>query len=344
MKVVDLRSDTVTKPTPDMRRAMAEAEVGDDVSGEDPTVNRLEEMAAERLGKASAMFVPSGTMGNLVSLLSHCGRGEAVILGDKAHIYTSEQIGAAQLGGIGLHTVPNQPDGKIRLEDIEGAIQPENIHFPVTRVIALENTHNICCGSPLDLEYMESVGDLAGQYGLKLHLDGARIFNASAALGVPAKKLAQAADSISFCLSKGLAAPVGSMVCGSDEFVAKARRYRKVLGGGMRQAGVLAAPGIVALTGMTDRLSLDHSNARKLAGGLAEIDGIVINPDRIKTNILFFELSRKEHTLEIISEKLKSHGVLMGPKPPRSFRAVTHCHISPENIDYTLEVMKKVMR
>ena len=250
MRVVDLRSDTLTRPTPAMSRAMAEADVGDDVFGEDPTVNQLEQLAADRMGKEAALFVASGTMGNLVSLLAHCGRGEEIILGSFAHTFYFEQGGSAAVGGIHPRTLPNQPDGTLTLSDIEGAIRPDNVHFPRTRLIVLENTHNLCGGHPLDIDYMKAVGDVARRHSLKIHVDGARFFNAAVALGVPAAKLAADADSVSFCLSKGLAAPVGSVVCGNRDFIAEARRARKILGGGMRQAGVLAAAGIVALNEM----------------------------------------------------------------------------------------------
>ncbi|MBT8352811.1 MAG: low-specificity L-threonine aldolase, partial [Deltaproteobacteria bacterium] len=264
MRIVDLRSDTITKPTPSMLRAMTQAEVGDDVFGEDPTINRLEEMAAERLGKEAALFVASGTMANLVSQLAHCGRGDEMILGDQAHIFFYEQGGSAAIGGIHPRTIPNQPDGKIALQDIEAAIRPENVHFPRTKLVLIENTHNRCNGNPLEVDYMNSVGTLAGSYKLKVHVDGARIFNAAVALGVDAKDLVSQADSVSFCLSKGLAAPVGSLVCGTYSFIEKARRARKVIGGGMRQAGVLAAAGIIALSEMIERLVDDHANANKL--------------------------------------------------------------------------------
>ena len=343
MRIVDLRSDTITLPTDSMRQAMASAEVGDDVYGEDPTVNRLEEMAAERLKKEAAMFVASGTMGNLVCQLTHCGRGDEIILGDQAHILNSEQCGAATLGGINLRTVPNQPDGKLLMEHIEAAIRPDNDHFPRTRLIALENTHNRCCGSLLDLEYMNTVGNLAKRYGLKLHVDGARIFNAAVALGVPASELVEEADSVTFCLSKGLAAPAGSVVCGTREFIAEARRARKVLGGGMRQAGILAAAGILAITEMVDRLFEDHANARKLAEGLAELDGITIDPSKIKTNILFFKINRSDLTPTELAERLKAEGVKVGPKPPDQIRMVTNYHVTSEDIDETLGVFRKVL-
>jgi threonine aldolase len=247
MRIVDLRSDTLTKPTPAMRQAMAEAEVGDDVFGEDPTVNRLEEMAAERLGKEGGLFVASGTMGGMVCHMAHCQRGDEIIIGDKSHTFLFEQGGSATVAGIHPRTVPNQPDGKLALDEIEAAIRPDNDHFPRTRAILLENTHNLCNGYPLDFDYMQKVGELARRYGLKVHVDGARLFNAATALDVNANELVAEADSVSFCLSKGLAAPVGSVVCGTKDFIARARRARKVLGGGMRQAGVLAAAGIVRI-------------------------------------------------------------------------------------------------
>ena len=281
MRIVDLRSDTLTRPTPLMRQAMSKANVGDDVFGEDPTVNLLEEMVAKRLGKEAALFVPSGTMANMVSQMTHCGRGDEVILGDQSHIFFYEQGGSSALGGIHPRTVDNQPDGKMTLHHIEAAIRNDDIHFPITRLIVLENTHNRCNGSPLDAAYMNSVGKLARRYGLKIHVDGARLFNASTALGVDAKDLVAEADSVSICLSKGLAAPVGSVVSGNQDFISEARRNRKVVGGGMRQAGIIAAAGIVALTEMVDRLADDHENAGKLAEGLANMEGLSIDLDAV---------------------------------------------------------------
>jgi threonine aldolase len=344
MRIVDLRSDTITLPTDAMRKAMASAEVGDDVFGEDPTVNRLEEMAAERIGKEAALFVTSGTMGNLVCQLAQCGRGDEVILGDEAHIVSNEQCGASTLGGISLRTVPNQPDGTLLPDQIERAIRPENVHCPRTRMIALENTHNRCNGSPLNMAYMDTVGEIARRRNLKLHVDGARIFNAAAAVGASAAELVRHADSVTFCLSKGLGAPVGSMVCGTRDFISEARRIRKVLGGGLRQAGVLAAAGIVALTEMVDRLREDHANARKLADGLAEIKGIGIDPAAIKTNIVFFRIDRPGLTPEEFAKRLREKGVRVGPKPPDHIRAVTNHHISSEDIDYALKACREAAR
>ena len=343
MRNVDLRSDTMTRPTPAMRKAMAEAEVGDDVFSEDPTVNRLEEMAANHLGKEAAVFVASGTMGNLVSQLAHCGRGEEIILGSHSHTFFFEQGGSAAVGGIHPRTVPNQPDGKLALEDIMAAIRDDNIHFPRTRLIVLENTHNLCNGYPLDTDYMNAVGQIARDHGLKIHVDGARFFNAAIALGIDPSDLAAQADSVSFCLSKGLAAPVGSMVCGTREFVNEARRARKLVGGGMRQAGVLAASGIVALTEMVDRLADDHANAKKLAEGLADTPSIAIDPDQIKSNIVFFELTRQDLTAEQLVAHLDAEGIRMLPVGPQRLRAVTHYHITSDDIDYTLSAFSRIL-
>ena len=343
MPIIDLRSDTMTKPTVSMRKAMAEAEVGDDVFGEDPTVNRLEEMAAERLGKEAALLVSSGTMANLVSQLAHCGRGDEIILGSHAHTFFFEQGGSAAVGCLHPRTVPNQPDGKLAFEDIEAAIRGDNVHFPRSRLIILENTHNLCNGWPLDLEYMLGVSDIARRHELKIHVDGARFFNAAVALKTDPKDLAAAADSVSFCLSKGLGAPVGSMVCGTRSFINEARRARKLLGGGMRQAGILAAAGIIALTEMVDRLADDHANAHRLAMGLAQLPGISIDPDQIRTNILFFEVTRKDLTPEQFVQRIGTEGVRMLPVGARRVRAVTHYHITAKDVDRALSVISKVM-
>ena len=343
MRTVDLRSDTMTKPTPAMSQAMANAEVGDDVFGEDPTVNRLESMAAEIMGKEAALLVASGTMGNLVSLLAHCNRGDEIILGSLSHTFFFEQGGSAAVGGIHPRTIPNQSDGTLPLPEIEAAIRADNVHFPQTRLIVLENTHNLCSGYPLDTDYMKAVGQIARRHGLKIHVDGARFFHAAVALDVPAAKLAAEADSVSFCLSKGLAAPVGSVVCGSREFILKARRARKLVGGGMRQAGVLAAAGIVALTEMVDRLADDHVNARKLAEGLVEMPGLSLDISQIKSNIVFFEITRDDITSEQLVNKLDEHGVRMLPVGVGRIRAVTHYHITSEDIDFTLGVISKVL-
>jgi len=340
MRIIDLRSDTITRPTPAMRRAMADAEVGDDVFGEDPTVNRLEEMAAKRLGKGAALFVASGTMANLVSLLVHCGRGDEVILGDRSHTFFYEQGGCAGLGGIHPRTLPNKPDGTLGLRAIEEAIRPDNIHFPRTRLIVLENTHNRCSGSPLTPQYMKDVGEIARRNRVNVHVDGARIFNAAISLGVDASELVSEADSVSFCLSKGLAAPVGSVVCGGRDFIEEARRARKVLGGGMRQAGILAAAGIVALTEMVERLAEDHDNARQLAKGLAGVEGLAVDPESVKTNIVYIDIIRNNVSSSDLADRLSREGVLLLPTGPRQMRAVSNYHITADDVKYAVRVIR----
>ena len=344
MGTIDLRSDTVTLPTPAMREAIYRAELGDDVFGEDPTTNRLEKMAAERMGKEAALLVVSGTMGNLVCTLTHCRRGEEVILGDRSHTFLYEAGGMSTLGGIHPHTICNQPDGTMRLEDIEGAIRGSNVHFPRTRLICLENTHNRCYGSALTSEYIDSVAALAKEHGLSIHLDGARIFNAAIALGIDVKELTANVDSLSFCLSKGLSAPVGSVVCGSSEFIAEARRARKVLGGGMRQAGVIAAAGIKALEEMVDRLAKDHENARRLAEGIAHISGLSIEPAKVQTNIIYFELDEERMTPKELVTELDKKEVKLLSVGARRLRAVTHYGISAEDIDLTVKALGEVMK
>ena len=345
MDIVDLRSDTVTFPTPEMRTAIARAEVGDDVFGEDPTVNRLQEMAAGLMGKEAGLFIPSGTMGNLAAILAHCGRGEEVILGDKAHTFLFEAGGVAALGGVHPHTIPNQIDGTLHLEDIEAAIRPDDPHYPVTRLIALENTHNRCGGVALTVEYTQAAGALAHQHGLLLHLDGARIFNAAIAQGVEATELAAPADSITFCLSKALCAPVGSVLCGSEEFVDRARSVRKQLGGGMRQAGVLAAAGIVALETMRDRLIEDHLRAQRLADRLANIPGLVLDPGTPHTNMIFLSLAdRVRVEASEVAARLAQSGVRIGAIGPRRFRLVTHFWIDDSGVERAAAAFERVMQ
>jgi threonine aldolase len=326
-----------------MRAAMANAEVGDDVMGEDPTVNRLEEIAATRMKKDAALFVASGTMANLVALLTHCARGDEVIVGDKAHMFINEVGGMAALGGIIPRTIPNQPDGTLALADITNAIRGDNVHWPRTKLIALENTHNACNGSPLTPEYHKSVSDLARARNLRVHTDGARIFNAAVALGMPVHEFTQFTDTISFCLSKGLSAPVGSLLCGPRDFIAEARRQRKMVGGGMRQAGILAAAGIVALETMIDRLADDHANARRLAEGLASIPGIALDPARIKTNIVFFDVT-SGMTAWQLAERAARDGALIGVNGERRIRAVTHYGIERADIETALSVISRAMK
>jgi threonine aldolase len=342
MKAIDLRSDTVTHPTPAMREAMYTAEVGDDVFGDDPTVHRLEELAAEVTGKEAGLFVASGTMGNLVALLAHCGRGNEAIVGDRCHMFINEQGGMAALGGITPRPITNQPDGTLRLEEIEGAIRSDNLHYPITRLVCLENTHNICNGTPLTPEYTAQVAELTRSRGLKLHLDGARVFNAAAGLGSTVKELVRDVDSVMFCLSKGLCAPVGSMVCGSAEFIARARRARKVVGGGMRQAGILAAAGIVALEEIAPQLAKDHARAKKLAQGLEKIPGIGVAP--VHTNIIYFWLADDNPTApeEVVSGMAK-RGVRLMSRGGRRFRAVTHHWISDSSVEVVIKAMQEVV-
>ncbi len=343
MRTIDLRSDTVTLPSDEMRQAICRAELGDDVFGEDPTVNRLEHMAAERVGKEAALLVPTGTMGNLASILTHCRRGDEVILGDCCHTFLYEAGGISALGGIHPRPVPNQPDGTLRLEDIEAAIRPDNVHFPRTRLICLENTHNRCSGAALTPEYTAAVTELARRHGLAVHLDGARIFNAAVALGVDVPVLTRDVDSLSFCLSKGLAAPVGSLICGTRDFVAEARRMRKVLGGGMRQAGIIAAAGIVALDRMTDRIQEDHDNAARLANGIAQISGLSIDLARVQTNIVYFEVARERLGAEELVRRLAGQGVKVLSVGPTRLRAVTHYGITADDIDQALTALATVM-
>lgn len=344
MKYVDLRSDTVTLPTEEMRAAMAQAEVGDDVYGEDPTVNRLQELSAEMLGKEAGLFVPSGTMGNLVAILAHCGRGDEVILGTKAHTFLYEAGGISALGGVHSCQIPNQVNGTLRLEDIRSAIRPDDAHHPITRLIAIENTHNRCGGVALTAEYTREVRKLADEYGLQVHLDGARIFNAAIALGVSARELVEPVDSITFCLSKALCAPVGSVLCGSRVFIAKANRIRKQLGGGMRQAGILAAAGIVAMNTMIDRLAEDHSRAKRLAAELSDIPGFLLEPDTPHTNMIFasledeFPISPRQ-----VVEKLAMGGVRVGLAGPRRFRLVTHYWIDDEAVEIAAQQFHSVL-
>ena len=343
MRIIDLRSDTVTLPSPAMREAMYHAELGDDVFGDDPTVNRLQEMAAQRMGKEAALFVASGTMGNLVSVLTHCQHGDGVILGDQSHILLNEAAGSAALGGAYLRPVPNLPNGKMDLAQIERVIPDEDIHHPRMKLVCLENTHNYCNGTALDTAYMAQVAALARKHGLSLHLDGARIFNAAIALGVPARELAAPADSVMFCLSKGLSCPVGSLLCGKAEFIERARRTRKMVGGGMRQVGVLAAAGIVALEQMVDRLQEDHDNARLLAEGIAAIPGLSLDPQTVQTNIVFFDFVDSRMTVEQFVQALHKAGVWVLALGPGRVRAVTHYGIEKAHVQEALQVMRQVM-
>jgi threonine aldolase len=335
MKVIDLRSDTITHPTPEMRKAVFAAEVGDDVYGEDPTVNRLEAMAGEIMGKEAALFTTSGTQSNLIAVLTHTKHGDEIIVGDQAHILWYEVGGAAALGGVTIRTLPNDSCGRLNLDDIARTIRDKDIHYPETTLLCLENTHNRCGGTVLTPDYTDEACNLAQTHGLNVYLDGARVFNAAVALGVPPRILTRKVDSVGLCLSKGLSAPVGSLLCGSKDFIERARKFRKMLGGGMRQAGIIAAAGIVALETMVDRLAEDHSNARRLADGLASIEGITLAQDDIPTNIVMFDLSPELSATELF-EGLERAGVKVGFRDGGPFRAVTHCMVLSSDIDEAL--------
>jgi threonine aldolase len=344
MKMIDLRSDTVTQPTPEMREAMAEAEVGDDVYGDDPTLNRLEALAANMLGKEAAVFVPSGTMGNLIALLAHCQRGDEVILGTKSHIFWNEAGGMSALGGIQPHPIQNQKDGSLSLDEIRAAIRPVDVHQPITRLICLENTQNACGGVPLSVAYTRAVAELARANQLSLHIDGARIFNAAAALGVDVQELVAPADSVMFCLSKGLISPIGSMLVGSKKFIDRGRHLRKMLGGGMRQVGVIAAAGLISLDQMTRRIGDDHVRAKKLAEGLSRVRGIVLDAGTPYTNMVYFNLA--EHVPfdeSAVCERMLKHDILVDWAGPRRFRLVTHYWVDDDAVTKTVQAFQAVL-
>ena len=343
MNKVDLRSDTITLPTKEMFDAIAGAELGDDVFQEDPTVNRLEDLAATKFNKEAALFVPSGTMANLVAVLSHCQRGDEVILGDQAHTFLYEAGGISAFGGVHSRQIPNQEDGTLLLEDIKKSIRKEDVHFPPTRLICLENTHNRCLGMPLSVDYTNSVTEIAKNNSLSVHVDGARIFNAAVSLGVSVTELTENIDSVSFCLSKGLSAPAGSMLCGTKDFIEIARRNRKALGGGMRQAGVLAAAGLVALEKMTDRIIDDHKNARTLAEGISNIEGIRINLERVKTNIIYFSLDHPKVGGALLLEKMAGKNIHFFELGPSWFRLVTHAGVSKDDVDDVVGEFERIL-
>jgi threonine aldolase len=355
--LIDLRSDTVTKPTPAMRRAMAEAEVGDDVFGDDPTVIALEERAAEMLGKEAGLFVASGSMGNLVAQLAHLGRGQETIAGREHHMVLDEAAGHAVIAGTSIRALADRPDGTLDLDEVEAAFRdPLDVHEPITGLITIENTHAHSMGQPLSPEYTRALADVAHRHGVPLHVDGARFFDAAVALGVSPADLAGPADSVTFCLSKGLACPVGSVVVGSREFIWRARRARKLVGGGMRQVGILAAAGLVALSdgpdGTIARLAEDHANARRLAEGLAGLDGIAsaggttqptpgpLDPDRVRTNFVVFTVKRDRAAF---LEALRARGVLMVEYPHGQVRAVTHLGVSRDDVETTIAATRAAL-
>lgn len=339
---IDLRSDTVTLPTPRMYEAMAKAELGDDVFGDDPTVNRLQELAAEMLGKDAALFVASGTMGNLVAALTHCGRGEEMVVGDQAHMFFYEVGGSSALGGIHVRTVPNG-NGCPSPDDVESAIRGVDVHFPRTALVALENTHNRCGGVAITQARTEAVASVAHRRGVRVHMDGARLFNAAVALGVQARRLVEQCDSVDVCLSKGLSAPVGSILLGKADFIAEARRNRKMVGGGMRQAGVLAAAGIVALTEMVDRLAEDHANARFLAESLAEMPGLTVDLDSVQTNIVVIEVSRPGLTAAEFIARMAELGVRVVAFGGDKVRMVTHYGITRAGVEQAVTYARQVV-
>ena len=323
--------------------AITNAKLGDDVLDEDPTVHELEKISCEITGKEAALFVPSGTMANLTAVLAHCERGDEVILGDQAHTFLYEAGGISSLGGIHSHQLKNQDDGTLALDDIRNAIRTENVHFPRTRLICLENTHNRCFGFPLHLDYLHSVRSIADENALKLHVDGARLFNAAVALGIAVEELCGPVDSTTFCLSKGLSAPVGSLVCGNTDFIYKVKRLRKVLGGGMRQAGILAAAGIEAVETMVDQLALDHHHAKVLADGLSSVDGLHCNPEFVPTNIVYFLLERENITGQELISVMEKNGIQFFELSPKRFRLVTHAGIEEKDVFKTIEIFRRVM-
>jgi len=339
--IYDLRSDTVTKPTAEMRQAMAKAEVGDDVYGEDPTVRKLETLGADLVGHEAALFVPSGTMGNQLAILTHTRRGDEVIADSNAHIVYYEVGACAVLSGVQLRTIQGC-NGYIEPAAIEEAVRGKDLHFPESRLLCLENTHNRSGGTVVSPEAMHRMIQAAHGKGLRVHLDGARIFNAATALGVKADRLTGACDSVMFCLSKGLAAPVGSLLAGKADFIEQSRKYRKMLGGGMRQAGVLAAAGIVALQKMIGRLGEDHLNATALAKGIAEIKGMQIDLASVQTNMVVFDISGLHTTMELFLGRLAEEGVLAGPVGSSKVRMVTHKDISAKDIPTVIRIINKV--
>lgn len=347
--MIDLRSDTVTKPTPAMRQAMAEAEVGDDVYGEDPTVRRLEELAAELLKREAALFVPTGTMGNQIAVHLWTKPGSEVIIEARGHIFNFEMGAMAALSGA-LPRPITTADGLLTPEQVEAVINPKVSYRTPTKLLCLENTHNLWSGLPMEEARKDALVEVARRCGLKVHLDGARIFNAATALNTPAWRLARGCDSVMFCLSKGLAAPVGSMLVGDADFIAEARRVRKLFGGGMRQVGVLAAAGIVALTTMVERLAEDHRRAQRLAFGLAELPGIAINPERVKTNIVVFRILRRDlpgppeaPACARFAAAMKAAGVLCSTFGQDEVRMVTHYHICDQDVEIALSAAQKVL-
>jgi threonine aldolase len=321
---------------------MAESLVGDDQYGEDPTVDKLERTAAEHMGKDAAVYVPSGTMGNVSALMAHCGRGDEAILGDESHIYWFESGSPAALGGITQFVIPTEMDGTLDLDRVAASIRPARSGYPSTRVICVENTHNRQSGRVLPMPYLERLGALSRERGVPVHMDGARIFNAATALGIPAAAIAEHVDSVQFCLSKGLAAPVGSIVAGSHDFIQSVRRQRKLLGGAMRQSGVIAAAGVVAMETMIERLGEDHRRAQHLALELSKIDGIALDPSSVQTNIVVFRVESPLDQDAVVAE-LKSTGLLVSNYGAVGLRMVTHNDVDDSDIERALDIVETVV-
>ncbi|WP_160669930.1 low-specificity L-threonine aldolase [Clostridium sp. C8-1-8] len=338
---IDLRSDTVTQPTEAMREAMFKAMVGDDVYGDDPTMNELEAYAAELVGKEAALFVPSGTFGNQLSLFTHCRRGEEVILGEDCHIVAHEVGAAAVIAGVQLRALPTEK-GKMNLDKIAATIRTEDIHFPETSLICVENAYSN--GSVVDLDYMKAIYSVARENNLKVHLDGARLFNAAAFLKVEAKEITEYCDSVMFCLSKGLCAPVGSILAGSKEFIDKARKKRKLMGGGLRQAGFLAAAGMIALKDMTKRLSEDHENALYLAEELEKLEGIKVDRETLDINMVFFTLDNITKLSDEVVKHFADNNIKINGQEGGKLRFVTHYWVTKEDVDYVVSTMKSFLK
>jgi len=343
LKKIDLRSDTVTLPTNEMREAMKNANVGDDVYQEDPTVNRLEELAAKKLEKEAALFVPSGTMGNLIAVLTHCQRGDEVILETDSHIYYYEVGGLSAIAGVVPRLIAGDK-GVLNPDDIKKELREENLHYPKTTLLCVENTHNRAGGTITSPKVIKEICQLAHQRNIKVHLDGARLFNAAIALNIKSALLTKDVDSVMFCLSKGLSAPVGSILAGSKEFIQRARKNRKMLGGGMRQAGILAAAGIIAIENMVERLEEDHKNARILGEGLVDIGGINIDLETIQTNMIYIDLNKSGMDTYKFLPKLAEYNILGSPRPPTQVRLVTHYGICEEDIYTTIKAIKEIVR
>lgn len=340
VRVIDLRSDTVTQPTEAMREAMARAEVGDDVFGEDPTVNALEALAAARMGKGAGVFVPTGTMSNLIAVMAHTQKGDEIIVDDQAHTFLMEAGAPAAVAGTMPRALPTEW-GFISGAQLEATLRPVDSHHAPTSLVVMENTHNRHGGTVATPEQVDDLAAAAHRHGIRVHLDGARIFNAAVALGVPAARLAAAADSVTFCLSKGLSAPVGSVLCGEGDFIQRARRFRKMVGGGMRQAGVLAAAGIVALEQMIDRLADDHRLARMLAEALSGIPGLAIEAARVQTNMVRIDLPG--HDARAVAAGLRDRGVRISTVGPHRLRLVTNRHVTPDDVPAIVDAFRRAV-